>query len=70
MLRLPIWSIMPMGFNGRILRVDLTKRKSSIQELSESYYRYWFGGYGLGIRFAYSELEPHTDPLGLTIFSV
>ncbi len=53
-----------MGFNGRILRIDLTRRKHSVQELSERYYRDWFGGYGLGVRLLYSELEPHTDPLG------
>jgi len=55
---------MGLGFNGKILRVNLTTRRHSTQELSEKFYRDWFGGYGLGARLLYSELRSKTDPLG------
>jgi len=54
---------MRFGFNGRILRVNLTERKHSVQEIPEGFYRDWFGGYGLGACLLYSELKPGIDPL-------
>ncbi len=51
------------GFIGRILKVDLTRTKIRKQELQESFYREWFGGYGLGVRVLYSDIIPKTDLL-------
>ena len=55
---------MGFGFNSKILRVNLTSGRHSVQTLPEKFYRDWFGGYGLGSRLLYSELRPKTDPLG------
>jgi aldehyde:ferredoxin oxidoreductase len=52
------------GFNGKILRINLSTRTHSVQNLPEGFYREWFGGYGLGARILYSELKPRTDALG------
>ena len=50
------------GYNGRLLRVDLTKHKISLEELKERYLRKFFGGFGAKILF--DELKPKIDPLG------
>jgi len=55
---------MRFGFNGRTLRINLNTGKHSVQNLPETFYRDWFGGYGLGARLLYSELRPKTDPIG------
>lgn len=52
------------GYIGKILKVDLKKRKVKKQRLTESFYRKWFGGYGLGVRIIYSDIIPKTEALG------
>jgi len=52
------------GFNGRILRVNLTDRRISTEKLSESEARKFLGGRGLAINLLYRELKPKIDPLG------
>jgi aldehyde:ferredoxin oxidoreductase len=54
----------PCGYNGRILRVDLTAGTTASQELPEAVYRRYLGGGGLALYFLLRELEPGTDPLG------
>ena len=51
------------GWNGRILRVDLTKGTTSIQEYSEDFAKKFVGGRGFAIKLLWDELEPNTDPL-------
>ncbi len=51
------------GWNGRLLRVDLTKGKTVVQEYSEELARRFVGGRGFAIKLLWDELKPGTDPL-------
>ncbi|MDO8302159.1 MAG: aldehyde ferredoxin oxidoreductase N-terminal domain-containing protein, partial [Sedimentisphaerales bacterium] len=51
------------AYMGKLLRVDLTKRKATEVPLREDYARDYIGGTGLGVRLAYDEVAPETDPL-------
>lgn len=53
------------GLNGRILRVNLTDKKSSIDVISEKDARKFIGGKGLAINLLYRELKPGIDPLNI-----
>jgi aldehyde:ferredoxin oxidoreductase len=44
--------------------VNLTNGKIREESLKEDVYWTFLGGYGLGIRIVYSDIEPKTDPLG------
>jgi len=46
------------GLNGRIVRVNLTDGKSSIEKFSESIARKYIGGKGLAINLLYRDLKP------------
>ena len=52
------------GYNGKILRVNLTGATTSVDEPDESFYRYYFGGRGFISYFLLKEVPPGTDPLG------
>jgi aldehyde:ferredoxin oxidoreductase len=52
------------GYNGRILRVNLTDGKYSVHEPSQSYYQHYLGGRGFIIHTLLTELPKNTDPLG------
>jgi len=61
------------GYMGQILRVDLTTKKISKEELDEKSAQMFIGGAGVGIEFLYNEVKPKVDPLGpenKLIFSV
>jgi aldehyde:ferredoxin oxidoreductase len=49
------------GYNGKILRVDLTRGKISHDELDEATLRKYIGGAALGIKYIYDEVPPETD---------
>jgi aldehyde:ferredoxin oxidoreductase len=51
------------GWNGRLLRVDLTKGKTSVQEYSEDLARRFVGGRGFAVKLLWDELKPGTDSL-------
>jgi aldehyde:ferredoxin oxidoreductase len=51
------------GWNGRLLRVDLTKGKTKVQEYSEELAKKFVGGRGLAIKILWDELKPGIDPL-------
>ncbi len=55
---------MPYGYNGKILRVDLSKETISIETPPESFYRTYFGGRALCAYYLLREVPPGTDPLG------
>lgn len=60
------------GYSGRVLRVDLTRRKIRTEQLSENLARKFIGGYGLAGYVLYKEVPPWVtpfDPLNLLIFS-
>ena len=55
---------MPYGYNGRILRVDLTKGTISEENPPEEVYRRYMGGSALSLYFLLKEMKPKVDPLG------
>ena len=54
---------MPYGYNGRILRVDLTTGAMKTEEPGEVVYRTYLGGGGLASYYLLRELKPGIDPL-------
>jgi aldehyde:ferredoxin oxidoreductase len=52
------------GYNGKILNVDLTRRKIFVEDLPEELARQFIGTYGLGARLLYSRMKAGTDSLG------
>jgi len=52
------------GYNGKILRINLTTGQFSIEELSEDYYKKYIGGRGFIIHTLLTELPKGIDPLG------
>ncbi|HYL81554.1 MAG TPA: aldehyde ferredoxin oxidoreductase N-terminal domain-containing protein, partial [Candidatus Acidoferrum sp.] len=52
------------AFNGKFLRVDLTKGTTQVEEVSELVYRMYLGGNTLAAYFLAKELKPGVDPLG------
>lgn len=55
---------MPKGFWGRILRVDLTSGRISLDEHAEKFYREYLGGRGIVAHYLLKEVPPGCDPLG------
>jgi len=52
------------GYQNKVLRVDLTKRKFTEEPLSEALIHDYIGGRGFGVKLLYDDLKPGTDPLG------
>jgi aldehyde:ferredoxin oxidoreductase len=52
------------GFNGKILRVNLTARSHWVDTPAEEHYRRYAGGRGIIIHTLLSEVPPGIDPLG------
>lgn len=52
------------GYNGRVLRVNLTSGEYTIETPSPSHYRRYAGGRNLGAYYLLRELAPGIDPLG------
>jgi aldehyde:ferredoxin oxidoreductase len=53
-----------LGYNKKMLRVDLTRRSVEVQDLGDSLLEKYVGGAGLGARLLYDETTAATDPLG------
>lgn len=49
------------GYLGKILRVDLSDRKISVEELNQSFIEKWVGGVGFGARYLYEEVPPGVE---------
>jgi len=54
---------MPYGYNNKILRVNLSNQKISVEEPGEGIYRKYLGGGALAAYYLLKELEPQIDPL-------
>jgi len=54
---------MPYGYNGKILRMDLTTGAMKTEEPGEIVYRTYLGGGGLASYYLLRELKPGIDPL-------
>ncbi|MCK4789681.1 MAG: hypothetical protein KAV87_38425, partial [Desulfobacteraceae bacterium] len=44
------------GYLGKILRVDLSKGSTAVEELDQSFIEKWVGGVGFGARYLYEEV--------------
>jgi aldehyde:ferredoxin oxidoreductase len=53
-----------MGYRGKLLRVDLKNRSSSVTALDQTLARNFLGGAGLATRLLYDMIDANTDPLG------
>ncbi len=51
------------GWNGKILRVNLTTGETSVEEVDPRMARDFIGGRGWAIRYLYDEMDPRVDPL-------
>ena len=51
------------GYNGKLLRVDLTHGRISVDEPGQDYYRLYLGGRGFIIEKLLTEVPAGTDPL-------
>lgn len=63
---------MPYGYTGKILRVDLTNRKSEIETHDDAFYRTYLGGRGMVAYYLMKELPRGIDafdPRNLLIFA-
>jgi aldehyde:ferredoxin oxidoreductase len=51
------------GYNGKILRLDLSTRDTDFEYLDEATARKYIGGVGLAAKILWDETTPDTDPL-------
>jgi len=54
----------PSGYNGKILRVNLSNGRIDIEPINEQFCRKYLGGAGFVSYFLWKELPPKIDPLG------
>lgn len=52
------------GYTGRLLRVDLSRRRAAVEEIPRAVCGQYIGGRGFVARWVYDEIPPGTDPLG------
>ena len=52
------------GYTGKLLRVDLGRRQSRVEQVPERLYRALLGGRGVAAWYYWKELGPEVDPLG------
>lgn len=55
--------IMPFGYNGKILHVNLTDQTFSVEEPPEAFYRKYAGGSALGLYYLLHDMPPRVDAL-------
>ena len=55
---------LPGGYNGKILRVDLSKERCTEEKIDPGYCRKYLGGTGFVAHSLLRELRPGVDPLG------
>ncbi|MBE3580074.1 MAG: aldehyde ferredoxin oxidoreductase family protein [Thermoanaerobacteraceae bacterium] len=51
------------GYLGRVLRVNLTDEKATIEEIAPQVYEQFLGGRGVAAFYYYNEIGANTDPL-------
>jgi len=52
------------GFNGKIVRIDLTSKEITVERPTVVFYRQFLGGRGFIVNYLLRELAPGIDPLG------
>ncbi|MCL4535425.1 MAG: aldehyde ferredoxin oxidoreductase family protein [Bacteroidetes bacterium] len=55
---------MALGYNGKVLLVDLTSRTWQVEEQPEEFYRRYLGGSGIGLYYVLRDMPSRADPLG------
>jgi aldehyde:ferredoxin oxidoreductase len=55
---------MPYGYNGQILRIDLTSGQMKTEQPGESFFRHYWGGRGFIGYYLLREMSAGTQPLG------
>lgn len=56
--------MLKFGYGGRVLRINLTERKSQIEMLDSLWVRDVIGGRAANTKRLFEELDPNCDPLG------
>jgi aldehyde:ferredoxin oxidoreductase len=56
--------VMPNGYNGKILHVDLTRGELTVEEPEEAFYRKYLGGSAMGMHYILREMPMGADPVG------
>jgi aldehyde:ferredoxin oxidoreductase len=56
--------VMPNGYNGKILHVDLTRGELTVEEPGEAFYRKYLGGSAMGMHYILREMPKGADPQG------
>jgi aldehyde:ferredoxin oxidoreductase len=51
------------GWHGKVLRVDLTAEKATVEEIDPQFAKDYIGGRGWAIKILHDEVEPTVDPL-------
>ncbi|MHB8869988.1 MAG: aldehyde ferredoxin oxidoreductase N-terminal domain-containing protein, partial [Thermoleophilia bacterium] len=49
------------GWMGKVLRVDLSKSKVTVEDLDREIAKDYVGGRGLGVKYLYDEIDPAVD---------
>jgi aldehyde:ferredoxin oxidoreductase len=52
------------AYNGKFLRVDLTRGETQVEEVPELTYRMYLGGNAMAAYWLVREIQPGIDPLG------
>ena len=52
---------MPLGYTGKILRVDLSSQKVAVDEQDEAFYRSYLGGRGIGYHYLMQAVPAAAD---------
>ena len=53
------------GYNGKILRIDLTNRECTLESLDEEKAKKLIGARGLGVKTLLEEIDPKIEPLSI-----
>jgi aldehyde:ferredoxin oxidoreductase len=53
------------GYCGKVLRVNLTTRRTNVEQLKEKEVTMLLGGRGIAAKYYYDEIGPETDALGV-----
>ena len=56
--------VMPYGYHGKILHVDLTNGELTVEEPEEAFYRKYLGGSAMGMHYILRDMPKGADPLG------
>src|SRR6266511_3363271 len=56
--------VMPYGYNGKILHVDLTNGELTVEEPNEAFYRKYLGGSAMGMHYILRDMPKGADPIG------